>query len=470
MIASAVLAALTGTPGKTALAGERVSLSYARLAAEVERLAEKLQGQQAVAIHMENGPAWVVADLACIRAGAVCVPLPPFFTQDQIRHALRDAGISLVLTDQPDRFRGEGERLEIAGETRYAMPQREAPVRFPAHTAKVTYTSGTTGNPKGVCLTQAGMETVSQSLLAVLGPEMAARHVCLLPLGVLLENVAGVYTTILAGGTCFLPPLRHEPEALACTIADAEATSCILVPELLRMLIAAKKPLPSLKFAAVGGARVDPALLEAALMRNIPAYEGYGLSEASSVVMLNSPRANRIGSAGRPLPHVQLKISPEGEIFLRHPLYSAYLGDSGQPAEWYATGDLGHLDADGFLHIDGRKRNVFITSFGRNVSPEWPESLLTAHPDIFQAAVFGEARPFATAVIVARNAKTLPAAISQVNARLPDYAQIGAYVLATAPFSTANNQLTGTGRIRRDAIEAAYAAQINACYQKEMIA
>ncbi len=470
MTHSAVLGSLLKYSGRQALSGVSGAMTYDALAQEVETLAKAFVHETAVAILMENCPAWIVADLACIRAGVVCVPLPPFFTDEQVRHALKDAGVSLVLTDQPERFQGEAQALEIADVECWVLKQKNAAVRFPKDTAKVTYTSGTTGNPKGVCLAQAAMETVAQSLLTVLGPEVAARHVSLLPLAVLLENVAGVYTSLLAGGICYLPKVVHQPEALVTAIMEHQATSCILVPELLRMLLAPGQPLPSLKFAAVGGARVDPALLEAAHSRGISVYEGYGLSEASSVVTLNSPGVNRVGSAGRPLPHVALKISPDGEILLKDPLFSGYLSDGDYASVWYATGDLGRIDAEGFLHIEGRRHNVFITSFGRNVSPEWPESLLTAHPAILQAAVFGEEKPVAAAVIVPRSAADIPAALSQVNARLPDYARIGHYVLADEPFSVANGQLTGTGRIRRDAIEAAYSSQIEQCHRQEKTA
>lgn len=470
MKASAVLAVLQRTPAKAALIGEGITLTYHDLHEQVERLAAYLKGNNAVAIHIANSPAWMVADLACLRAEVVCVPLPPFFTKEQIEHALRDAGASLILTDQPSAFNHPSEALEIAGQAIHVVPCNFAPVHFPHHTAKITYTSGTTGTPKGVCLTQAAMETVAASLLSVLGEDIADRHICLLPLAVLLENVAGVYTALLAGGTCYLSPVRHEPEALSNAIHRTNATSCILVPELLRMLIAAANALPSLKFAAVGGARVDPALLEAAYMYGIPVYEGYGLSEASSVVTVSLPYAHRPGSAGRPLPHITLKVSPEGEIMLKNPLYSGYLGDANPPGDWYATGDLGRIDKDGFVYIEGRKRNVFITSHGRNVSPEWPESLLTVSPAIAQAAVFGEAKPFNVAVIVSRQPNQVAQAVAQANARLPDYAQIGTYILAESAFTLENGQLTGTGRNRRDAIAAAYAAQIEACYIKKRIA
>ena len=133
--------------------------------------------------------------------------------------------------------------------------------------------------------------------------------------------------------------------------------------------------------------------------------------------------------------------------------------------EWLATGDLGRLDADGFLHIEGRRKHVLITSFGRNVSPEWPEAELLAGPAIAQAAVFGEARARLCALIVPAPGAPQAAVDAQVqaaNARLPDYAQIAAWLRADAPFTPQNGFATANGRARRDALWQAYAARLDA--------
>jgi long-subunit acyl-CoA synthetase (AMP-forming) len=187
---------------------------------------------------------------------------------------------------------------------------------------------------------------------------------------------------------------------------------------------------------------------------------------------VNVPGASRLGSVGRPLPHVQLKFAPDGEIRVAGSVFSGYLGAAsvGTADDYWATGDTGYLDADGFLFVTGRKRNVFITSFGRNVAPEWVESQLLLDPRIAQAAVFGEARPFNVAVVVARD-HGLPAevdgiarAIAVANANLPDYARVGRWILADAPFSVAHGQYTGSGRPRRAAIWSTYAARIKEIY------
>jgi long-chain acyl-CoA synthetase len=442
-------------------------MTYGELEQAVVLAQRLLVDSRVAAIMMENSPAWIIMDLACIATNITLLPLPSFFSEKQIQHALRDAGVGKIFTDQPERFTGEAEEIYLADKKYYSIKLSFVPKVLPKNTAKITYTSGTTDEPKGVCLTQDAMEKIATGLLNAIEIKTASRHVCLLPLGVLLENVAGVYTALLSGSTVCLPPVIHEPQALYNAITSYNATSCILVPELLRMLLSAGKPLPTLSYAAVGGARISPELLNAAISKNIPVYEGYGLSEASSVVAVNTPDNNKIGSVGRLLPHIKMRIGDDGELFLHRPLFSGYLGDSSPDQEWYATGDIGHIDEDGFLHIEGRKKNIYITSFGRNISPEWLESLMTAHPVILQAFVFGEAKPFSTAIIVSRNPQAIADAIADLNQKLPDYARIGKYIFAKEPFSIANGQLTGTGRPRRKAIYEVYKNAIEECYRQE---
>jgi long-subunit acyl-CoA synthetase (AMP-forming) len=288
-----------------------------------------------------------------------------------------------------------------------------------------------------------------------------------------------VYAALLEGATCIVPPLAQvgltgssHLDAAVClaAIERAQANSVILLPQMLRMLLSAitdsSEVTKSLRFVAVGGGRVAPALLAQAQALGVPAFEGYGLSECASVVALNRPGAQRRGSVGRLLPHVRVRVSEEGEIEVAGNNQLGYLGGaSAIPGEWLATGDLGHLDDAGFLHIYGRRKNVIITAFGRNVSPEWPEAELLAGPAIAQAAVFGEARAQLCAVVVPLGT-TVPdagvqAEVDAGNRRLPDYARIGVWVRADAAFSVGNGQATANGRVQRAAVLAQYAAQLD---------
>jgi long-subunit acyl-CoA synthetase (AMP-forming) len=227
----------------------------------------------------------------------------------------------------------------------------------------------------------------------------------------------------------------------------------------------------SLRFIAVGGAPVSPRLLVGAQQFGLPVYEGYGLSECSSVVAVNAPGANKPGSVGKPLPHVKLRFADDGEIYVSGAVFEGYLGLAEKPdaAGWWPTGDTGYLDDEGYLHLSGRKKNMFITSFGRNVAPEWVERELELAPAIAQAAVFGEARPFNAAVIWPRgSAADVDRAIAEINTRLPDYARVTRWIAADAPFSTTNEQLTPNGRRRRLAIHAVYGARLAALYEDSL--
>ena len=195
---------------------------------------------------------------------------------------------------------------------------------------------------------------------------------------------------------------------------------------------------------------------EAARAHGIPAHEGYGLSEGASVQTLNLPGADRPGTAGRALPHARLRVAADGEIEIGGGLFLGYLGEAPTTGDWWPTGDLGRIDTDGFVHVDGRKKNLLITSFGRNVSPEWVETALRAGPVVAQAVVFGDAQPSLSAVLWPVQAESddlvLQAAVDTANNTLPDYARIRHWVRARLPFTAEAGQATTNGRPRRDAI------------------
>jgi long-chain acyl-CoA synthetase len=327
---------------------------------------------------LDNSVEWVLWDLAAQQAGVVCVPLAPFFSPDQTKHVMESAGITYII--DPQGLRASG--LTVANGFS----------NIPAGTHKITYTSGTTGAPKGVCLPQSAMDNVAESIVGFLGDTRIAKgsHLCVLPLSVLLENVAGVYAALMAGCSIrftALSSLGENYSELHTLLSNTKATSIILVPEILRSLMAqvlAKGLLPDLNFIAVGGAKIDPALLDQAEHLGLPVYEGYGLSECGSVVSLNTPEESRRGSVGKLLPHIHARIEA-GEVLITDPGFLGYLGEP--MVDDFATGDLGGLCADGYLSITGRKKNVLITAYGRNISPEWLESLLLSPPHVAQPMV-----------------------------------------------------------------------------------
>ncbi|MCB9982188.1 MAG: AMP-binding protein [Rhodospirillales bacterium] len=454
---------LNHAPEKIALRDETQSVRYGDLGREVQNRVEALDGVSVLAIALDNSVDWVLWDLAALKAGTPCVPVPPFFTPEQIFHSLQSAGVTHILS--PEGLRNTGtERKDV----------------LPKGTAKVTFTSGTTGTPKGVCLPRSAMENVAGSIVEVLGNEFAGTHASVLPLAVLLENVAGLYAGLIAGCAIELTGLNNfgqNYEHLHNVLKSSKATSVILVPEILRVLmaqIAIQGALPDLKFIAVGGSKIDPALVMQARSIGLPVYEGYGLSECASVVSLNTPKEDKPGSVGKLLAHVKARIV-NGEIQIENPGFLGYVSASSlregnadeaiqRPQEKslgcfadarndvFATGDLGDFDEDGFLSVTGRKKNVLITSYGRNVSPEWVESVLLAHPAIAQAVVYGDAQPHLSAILVPSSAQAnIQSAVNTANHSLPDYAQIKDFK-TSSPFTVEGGLLTGTGRPRREQI------------------
>ncbi|MGB4583688.1 MAG: AMP-binding protein [Rhodoferax sp.] len=474
---SAFWQTLAAHGSQVALSDGRRTLAYAELLDAVQQRMAQLAGRQAqrVALCLDNSVDWVLWDLALLFSGRVCVPVPDFFSDTQKVHVLDNAGVD-TLIGAPEALASRCGFVACGPD----LAQRvlaKVPV-LPEGTRKITYTSGTTGQPKGVCLDAGVQLAVAQSLCQATGASASDRHLCVLPLATLLENIAGIYTPLLAGARIELRGMADIglqgasgldlPRLLGLVLALAPS-SLILVPQLLMALVSAAErglALPaSLRFVAVGGGRVAAQLLQRADALGLPVFEGYGLSECASVVCLNTPQHRRIGAVGRPLPHLQVSLGLDGEVRVRGARMLGYLGDAALADDWLATGDLGHFE-EGFLVLHGRKKHQFITAYGRNVNPEWVEAELTQQAPIAQAWVHGEALPGNLAVLVPRDAAlgdaALGAAVAQANAGLPDYARIAHWLRADQAFSPANGLATANGRLRRPALWAHYEGRLAA--------
>lgn len=444
-----------------------VQVDWRTLARVVPALAAELRDQtepgRPVATRVDHGVGEALLDLALIEAGVPVIPLPPFFTAAQTAAALDRAGGTVLMTGRVGIHLGERPRLSIRTER-----QLRRTAELPAATARITFTSGSTGDPKGVCLSLEHLLAVAGGVARHVGDHHAGRHLPLLPPGILLENVAGFLAIMIAGGTYVALPQREvgmadpfRPDFLAMlrAIEAHGITSLILVPEYLAGLVAAMRAtgarLPKLTIVAVGGARVSPALLDAAADLGLPVRQGYGLTECASVVALDDGAPAGRGSVGRGIGVNAITIAADGEVIVDEPLFLGTVGQQRTPGP-YATGDLGRIDADGRLWIEGRKSALIITSHGRNVSPEWIEGVLLAQPAILQAMVRGEGRPGLDALIVPATPEAdVEAAVASVNDQLPAYARI-AHWRVVPPFTPAQGLLTGNGRLRRAAIDQAH--------------
>lgn len=484
-------------PHHLAIEDAKGAITYATLLERIDAIAAELRSRncKTLALLAENSSDWIVLDLACLAAQITCIPLPDFFSDAQLRNILRTSGAELIVSDNA---------LRIAQITPSAQPQKKlnrlatwavtnaAAPSMPNGTDKITFTSGSSGTPKGVCLNAAAQFAVASSLLEVTASITAERHFSVLPYATLLENIAGIYLPLLRGATIVALPAaqigfngaRLEfPQQFLHALTEQQPNSLIVLPQFLPLFIGACRSgwqIPrSLQFVAVGGGKVPVSWLHAVRASGMPVYEGYGLSECASVVALNTPEHDCPGMVGRVLPHCRVTIEKNsagenGEIVVHGNSYLGYLGEAPRTADMpVRTGDLGTLDADGFLAIAGRSKNLLISSYGRNISPEWPETELMASGLFRHCVVFGDARPYCVALLepieqAAPISQAMSAAIAQViantNRNLPEYAQIKRWYCIEKSLGTQPELLTANGRPRRDAIAAHYREEINSLY------
>lgn len=479
------------------------AFTWAQLQHEVRRMVWRLRKDKikVLALAADNVPEWIVADIACAVAGITLLPLPGFFAPGQLQHALQTVPVDAVLYDAtlPGGVLEAEVSQVIAPEVLFGLHYQRIPRTeeerarradsLPAATRKITFTSGSTGTPKGACLSAAHLQAVTDSIVSATELCGITRHLCVLPLATLLENIAGVHAPLRSGATVIVAKQEtlgfngatgFALPTFLDVLSHCRPHSMILIPQLLEALVmscASGWKLPeSLRFVAVGGATVNPALLERAWQFGIPVHEGYGLSECGSVVSLNTPGQRRNGSLGRPLPHLRVEII-DGEINTIGPRFLGYAGDKDSWHETddntpFATGDLGFQDSNGYLHFTGRRKNLLVSSFGRNISPEWVETQLAASPLIAQSIVLGDSRPYCVALVLPRQAgiadAVISASIASINAGLPDYARIRRWARLDAPLARGTgletDLMTSNGRPRRGQIAARFAATIDALY------
>lgn len=465
--------------------------------------ASKSRETPTVGILTGNGVDGVVADLACLLTGVRSVPVPTAFGRDQARHLLSHSVVCLVDEQGAKRLTEWGEILPegcvvlpVARDVPLAdgaLDRVRAAAAFdPDAVCKIVHTSGTTSTPKGVMLRRGAVDDLIASISDRVGVEAWQRYVSVVPLSLLVEQVFAVYLTFLAGGTVVFLPEEAKPlgtaggdvEKVRALLALARPTVSLVPPSLVESIAAKARATPGhttrelslevygredpmLLFS--GGAPVSDSVLRTMWDRGLPVYVAYGLSENGSVATLNGPGQVALGTVGRPLRHCEVRLADNGELLIRSSsLLSGYLGSDDPTAlplddeGWLHTGDIAAVDADGYVRITGRLKNIIITSNGRNVSPEFVEAQYKSQPAIEAAAVFGDNLEHLVGVFVVRrgadNATAL-AEVRRVNTEvLSEIERVGAAAFVEADETFYAEFFTVTGRPRRTSIRDALAA------------
>ncbi|WP_030722394.1 AMP-dependent synthetase/ligase [Streptomyces sp. NRRL S-237] len=412
----------------------------------------------------------------------------------------------------------------------------------PGADAAIVYTSGTTGPPKGCRLTHGNLGAIQDATLPLIKGGPGDSTYLYLPLAHMLAQLIQ-YTTLTEGGElCYfggrienilaelaeaapthlpsVPRLFEKLHSMALSLAESQeggrerfeaavrvgvlAADGRLPEELRAEHEAAEKTLYApvraalggrLRWALTGGAPIAPATLDFLRACGISVYEGYGMTESGGVISVNHPAAVRHGTVGRPIAGCEVRIADDGEVLARGAMvFPGYHANEAATAEtldpdgWLHTGDLGELDADGYLRITGRKKELIITSAGKNITPTEVEFAVQRSRYVSRAVLIGDRRPYAVALITldaeeitawaAREALDLgptptthpavhalvEAAVTEANTTVSRPSRIRAFHILPQDFTLEAGTLTPSLKLRRGVVAERYAREIAALY------
>jgi long-chain acyl-CoA synthetase len=474
----------------------------------------ELEAGDRVAIYAPNSVAWASAALGAITAGAVFVPIYPASTAEQVAYILEHSEARFVFVSGSEQIaRLEQARRLVANPPEVvllddcswspgaqprsaihaaALRDAEAPTLVDArlgalqldHTAQMLYTSGTSGNPKGVPLTHQNVGANGRDWLLCNAPllEDGDRDLLWLPMShifgfgeLCLGNTLG-WETYLASPADVLDLLPQvAPQVFMSVPAYWEKIARAIQAgpdtadarsEALRRVTGGR-----LRFCLSGGAGLKVEIKQLLYAHGLLIIEGYGLTETSPTLTLNRPDAFRFDTVGKVLPSVELKLADDGEILARgENVFSGYYRDPAATKEaftadgWFCTGDVGRWTDDGFLQIIDRKKDILVTAGGKNVPPANIEARFVDDPIIERVVVYGDARPYLVAAVWVRpdacaqladadeRARAIAARVEAVNAELARYETIKRHFVAEAPLSVEDGTLTSSLKMRRKAV------------------
>jgi long-chain acyl-CoA synthetase len=505
-----------------------------------------------IALLSENRFEWLVADLSILAAGAANVSIHAPLTAAQIEYQLHDSAARWIVVSSADQL---AKVLEVQGR----LPALEGIVAFDAppgraddvvgeqpgarrlrfltwdgliargrqvsgefedrqrqlekslasdDLAALMYTSGTTGEPKGVMLTHGNLLSNAIATHQALPPDDGDQLLSWLPYSHIYARLCDHYLSMLSGS---IIALSQGFDYLVINLKEVHASYMAGVPrfyekvwEGIEKYAESQRPRrlkdlfgPRIKWLSAGGAPLPVHVAEGFWKSGLKLLQGYGLTESSPVIAFNTIQHNRIGTVGRPIPGVEVNIASDGEILARGPnIMKGYWNKPQETAEtvdqdgWLHTGDLGSIDTDGFLSITGRKKDLIVLSNGKKVAPSLIESLLVADEYIDQAVVHGDRRRFLSALIVpnftrleqqarqwgldqlprselVRSPQTMQFLDERVQQRLACVSpqeRVKRFLLLDRPFTLADDELTTTLKYRRQVIFSKHEHQIDRLY------
>lgn len=486
-----------------------------------------------VAIAGTNSTRYLTLDVAVGLLGAVTVPIYFTSPPADIDHILQASGARLLFLGAPrlverlgeltsdlpvisfcldplpanlprpvttwDAFLASGQ--EEPGESRPASPACFGDL------ATLRYTSGTTGLPKGVMFSHAAVRWMGESLVSLLpwrARSKPARYLSFLPLNHVVDGILVAYAAYYIPATedvYYLDDFRQ----LQTVLPKVRPTFFFSVPRIferawealeesgpgrfylglpagllkravgrfLRWMVLRKLGLAAAAQLTVGSAVASEKLLVAFRELGIEIHNCYGLTEAP-LVTLNRAGANHIGTVGTPLPQTEVRIADDGEVLVRGPQVTAgyFEQAAASPVRdgWLHTGDLGRLTEDGYLVLEGRKKELFKTSYGKYVQPAKVEALLRDLPGVAEAMLVGEGRPYCVALLwlvdagQSSGAETIARAIQAMNRELSHPEQVKRWAVLGNDLSIDRGDLTANLKLKRPAVTRRFAALIEVLY------
>ncbi len=511
-----------------------------------ERYAERVRGIAAglaargvrrgdtLALMLTNRPEFHLVDAAAMHLGAVSFSAYNTSAPEQLRYLFADARNRVVVTEAAFVERVDAAlegtaveevvvvdwdglaELEAAGDPRFDFDAAWRAVR-PDDVLTLIYTSGTTGPPKGVQLTHANMVFEIRSLQRMARLAADGRIVSFLPAAHIADRWSCQYTPMTHAMTVTTCP---DPRQVMAAVVASRPTVFGAVPRVWEKLKAALEGqlgpdpgglapevkaqlkaqlgLDQVEWFVSGAAPIPVAVLEFFMALDVPICELWGMSETTAVATLNPREDIRIGTVGKAIPGVEVRLAQDGEVLVRGPnVMKGYRNMPEKTAEalspdgWLRTGDVGEMDADGYLKIVDRKKEIIVNASGKNMSPANIEATLKASsPLIGQACVIGDRRPYNVALIVLEpdasaafaerneldggglgalsSTEGLIAAVAEAvraaNERLSRVEQVKKFKILDEDWEPGGDELTPTMKLRRKPIAEKYREEIEALY------